>query len=90
MSKPETFFGPAANRFFPTWGSAYPPSGGGVAESTTMGPIGDATVPQLAVPEGAAFVRSIALVDGSIIAQFSALITVLVPGKGNCCPLSSL
>ena len=55
-----------------------------------MGPIGETIVPQSAVREGAAFVRSITLVDGSIIARFSALITVLVPGPGNCGPLNSL
>ena len=67
--------GRAANRFFLTWGSGNPRSDGAVPESTTMGPMGEAIVPLLAVREGAAFVRSITLVDGSIIAQFSALIT---------------
>ena len=76
--------GPAANRFFLTWGSGNPPSEGGVPESTTMGPVGGAIVSQSAVREGAAFVRSITLVDGSIVARFWALITVFVPGKGNC------
>ena len=55
-----------------------------------MGPIGEAIVPQSAVREDAALVRSITLVDFSIIARFSALITVSVSGKGNCGPLSSL
>ena len=55
-----------------------------------MGPIGEAIVPQSAVREGAAFVRSITLVDESITARFSALITVPVPGIGDCGPLSSL
>ena len=60
--------GPAANRFFLTWGSGNPPNDGGVSESTTMGPMGDDIVSQSAVREGAAFVHSITLVDGSIIA----------------------
>ena len=50
------------------WGSGNPPSEGGVSESTTMGPVGEAIVPQSAGGEGAAFVRSITLVDGSMIA----------------------
>ena len=82
--------GPAANRFFLICGYANPPSDGGVSESTRMGPIGEAIVPQSAVRQGAAFVRSITLVDGSIIARFSALTAVPVPGKGNCGPLSPL
>ena len=82
--------GAAANRFFLTWGFGNPPSDGGVPESSTRGPIGKTIVPQSAVCEGAAFVRSITLVDGSIIARLSALITVPVPGKGNCCPVDSL
>ena len=60
--------GPAANRFFLSWGSSNPPSDGGVSESTTMGLIGEAIVPRSAVRESAAFIRSITLVDGSSIA----------------------
>ena len=60
-----------------------PPSEGGVPESTSMGPIGEAIVPQSAVREGAVFLRSITTVDESIIARFSALITVPEPVKGN-------
>ena len=82
--------GPAANRFFLNWGSGNAPSDGGVPESTTMAAVGEAIVLKSAVREGAAFVRSITQVDGPIIARFSALITVLVPGKGNCGPLRSL
>ena len=82
--------GPAANRFFLTWGSGNPPNDGGVSESTTMAPIGEAIVPQSAVRESVAFVRSITLVDGSIIARVLALIAVPVPRKGKCGPLSSL
>ena len=82
--------GPAANRFFLTWGFGDPPSNGGVSEPTTMGANGEAIVPQLTVTEGAASVRSIILVDGSIIARLGALATVPVPGKGNPGPLSSL
>ena len=82
--------GPVANRFFLTWGSGNPPSDRGASEWTTMGPIEEAIVPQSAVREGAAFVRSITLADDSINARFSALINVPVPGKGNCGPLSSL
>ena len=55
-----------------------------------MGPVGEAILPQSAVREGAAFVRSITLVDDSIIARFSALITVPEPVIGSCAPLSSL
>ena len=55
-----------------------------------MGPIGEAMVPQSAAREGAAFVRSITLVDDSIIAPFSALITVPEAVIGNCGPLSYL
>ena len=40
-----------------------------------MGFIGEAIVPQSAVREGAALVRSIISVDESIVARFSALIT---------------
>ena len=54
-----------------------------------MGPIGEAIVPQSAVREGA-FVRSITPEDESVIARFSALITVPEPVIGNCGPLSSL
>ena len=82
--------GPAANTFFLTRGSGNPPSYGGVPESTTMGPIGEAIVPQSAVREGAAFVRSITLVDDAIIARFSALITVPEPVIGSYGPPSSL
>ena len=82
--------GPAANRFFLTWGSGNPPSDGGVTESTTMGHIGEAIVPESAVHERAALVRSITLVDGSIIARFPVLITVPVPRIGDCGALSSL
>ena len=82
--------GPAANRFFLTWGSGNPPSDGGVSELTTMGPIGEAIVPQSAVHERAAFVRLITLVNCSTIARFWALITVPVPVIGNGGPLSSL
>ena len=82
--------GPAAKRFLPTGGSGNPPSDGAVPELTTIGPIGEAMVPQLAVREGAVFVRSITVVDDSIIARFSALITVPGPVIGNCGPLSSL
>ena len=60
--------GPAADRFLLTQGSGNPPSDGGVPESTTMGPIGEAIVHQSAVRQGAAFVHLITLVDGSIIA----------------------
>ena len=84
------FMGPATNRFFLTWGSGNPPSDRQVSESTTMGPIGEVIVPQSAVRQGAVFVRSLLLVDGYIIARFSGLITVPVPGRGNCGPLSSL
>ena len=55
-----------------------------------MGPIGEAIVPESGLCEGAAFVRSITLVDDSVIARFSALITVPEPVIGNCGPLSSL
>ena len=55
-----------------------------------MGPIGEAIVPQSAVREGAAFVRSITPVDESVIARFSALITVPEPVIGNCGPLIAL
>ena len=55
-----------------------------------MGPIGEAILPQSAVHEGAAFVRSITTVDESIIARFSALITVPEPVIGNCGPLIAL
>ena len=82
--------GPAANRFFLTWGSGNPPSDGGVPESTPMGPVGEAIVPQSAVREGAALVRSMILVGGSIIAESSVLKTVPVPRTGDCGPLSSL
>ena len=64
-----------------TWSSGNPPNNGGMSELTTMGPMGEAIVPQLAVREDAEFVRSITLVDGLIIARFSVLITVLVPEK---------
>ena len=55
-----------------------------------MGPIGEAIIPQSAVREGAAFVRSITPVDESIIARFSALITVPQPVIGNCGPFIAL
>ena len=55
-----------------------------------MGSIYEAIVPQLAVREGAAFVRSITLVDDSIIARFSALRMVPGPVIGNGGRLSSL
>ena len=55
-----------------------------------MGPIGEAIVPQLAVRKGAAFVASITPVDESVIARFSALITVPEPVIGNCGPLMPL
>ena len=60
--------GHAANRFSLTRGSDNPHSDGGVTEWTTMGYIGEVIVPQSAVREVAAFVGSITLVDGSIIA----------------------
>ena len=82
--------GPAANRFFLTRGSGNTPSNRRVPESTTKGPIGEAIVPKWAVRDGASFVRSITLVDDSVIAQFAALITVPEPVVGNCGPLSSL
>ena len=71
--------GPAANMFFWTWGCGNPPNDGGVSESTTMGPMGEAIVPQWATREGAAFVPSITPIDGSIIARFLVLMTVPVP-----------
>ena len=80
--------GLAANRYFLTWGSGNPPSDRGLSESTTI--VGEAIPSQSAVHEGTAFIRSITLVDGSIIARFSALITVPVSGKRNCGPLCSL
>ena len=55
-----------------------------------MGPIGEDIVPQSAVRVGAAFVRSITPVNESIIARFSALITVYEPAIGNCGPLIAL
>ena len=55
-----------------------------------MRPVGEAIVPQPAVREGAAFVRSITRIDESIIARFSALITVAEPVIGNWGPLISL
>ena len=55
-----------------------------------MGPTGEAIVPQSAVREGAAFVRSITPVDESITARFSALVTVPEPIIGNCGPLIAL
>ena len=67
-----------------------PPSDGGVPESTTIGPIGEAIVPESAVREGAAFVRSITPVDWSITSGFSALVTVPEPIIGNCGPLIAL
>ena len=82
--------GTAENRLLLTWGSGNASSDGGVSEPTMMGPIDQANVLQSAVREDAAFVRSITLVDGSIIARFSALIMVFVHEKGNCGPLSSL
>ena len=82
--------GPAGIKFFLTWGSCNTPSNGGVSESTTMEPTGEAIVPQLAVREGAAFVCSITLVDGSVVARLSELITIPAHGKGNGDPLRSL
>ena len=55
-----------------------------------MGAIGEAIVPQSAMREGGAFVRSISLVDCSIIAEFPALITGSVHGISNCGAFSSL
>ena len=76
--------------FFLTCGSGNPPRDREVPESTTMGPIGEAIASQSAVREGAAFVCSITPVDESIIARFSALITVPEPVIGNCGPLIPL
>ena len=58
--------------------------------SATMGPTGEAIVPQLAGREAAAFVGSITLVNDSIIARFLAVMMVPVPEKGSYGPLSSL
>ena len=52
--------------------------------------MGETIKPESAVPEDAAFVRSITLSDGSILAKFLAIITVPVPEKGKCGPLSCL
>ena len=81
---------PCPKQVLPTWRACSHRNDGRVSESATMGPMGEAIVPVSVLREGAAFVRSITLVDGSIIAQFSSLITVPMPGKGNCVPLSSL
>ena len=55
-----------------------------------IGPIGEAILPEPARREGAAFVRSITLIDGSIIARFSVLIMVPVPCEGNASQFTSL
>ena len=55
-----------------------------------MSPIDEAIVPQSAVREGSAFVRSINPVDESLTARFSALVTVLEPIIGDCGALIAL
>ena len=81
--------GPAANRFCLTWGSGNLPNDGGVSESTTMGPIGDAIVPGSAEREGAACVTSIRRITSSSTAQFLALVAVPLRLEDDECPLSS-
>ena len=60
--------GPCRKQIPPDRGSGNFPSDGGVSESTTTRPIGEALVLRSAAREGAAFVPSITLVVGSIIA----------------------